>query len=244
MPDQLSSSHQLRLSTKNHILKNLPDDELDRLIPDLKLVQMSLGQIIYRLEEPIEDVYFPNNAMISVIATTISGQSAEVRVIGNEGIVGVDVFLGSDSTLNQHIIQNANGAHQIKTAAIREEFKRAGVLQDSILQFTRLMMMQISQTALCNRLHSVEERLARWLLLCRDRTPTDELHLTQEFLAIMLSANRATVTMAALTLQNIGYIKYSRGLITITDRAGVEDFACDCYRTIKREYDSVTMRNG
>ena len=239
MPDQSSFSTPPRLSSKNHILDSLPDQDFERLRPDLEAVQLDLGQIIYRSEEPIECVYFPNNAMISVVANTYGGQSAEVGVIGHEGITGIDVLMGSDSTLNENIIQLPGGALRIKTAAVRSEFKRGGALHDSILCFTRLLMLQISQTAVCNRLHTVEERLARWLLLCRDRAATNELKLTQEFLSIMLGTNRATVTMAAIGLQNIGSIKYTRGLITIIDRQGLEDFSCDCYQTVKKEYDKL-----
>ncbi|MGI8493727.1 MAG: Crp/Fnr family transcriptional regulator [Pyrinomonadaceae bacterium] len=229
-------------STRNLILNSLPDENFARLLPDLEQVHLTLGQVIFRAEEPIEYVYFPNNSMISVIANTVNGQSAEVGVIGYEGIIGIDVLMGSNMTLNDNIIQLANSALRIKTAAVQKEFKRADAFHDSVLRFIRLMMIQISQTALCNRLHSVEERLARWLLMCHDRSPTDNLNLTQEFLAVMLGSNRATVTLSALTLQNIGYIKYSRGRITITDRPGLESFACDCYQTVKTEYDRSQSR--
>ncbi len=237
MPNNHSATQ--KSATKNYILNSLPKEDYERLLPDLEQVNLSIGEIIYQAEEPIKHVYFPNNAMISVIANTFSGQSAEVGVIGHEGMVGIDVLLGSDSTMNENIIQLADGALRMETAAVRREFKRAGALHDSILKFTRLLMIQISQTALCNRLHTVEERLARWLLLCQDRSATDELKLTQEFLSIMLGANRATVTLAAITLQDIGYIQYSRGRIVITDREGLEDFSCDCYQTVKQEYDRL-----
>lgn len=239
MPDQSSPSPKQSFSSKNLILNSLPQEDFERLMPDLEPVQLSLGQIIYRAEEPIEYVYFPQDAMISVIANTSSGQSAEVGVIGREGIIGIDVFMGSNITLNDHIIQLADGGLRITTAAVKKEFKRAGALHDEILRFMRLLMVQISQTALCNRLHTVEERLARWLLLCLDRSETDDLRLTQEFLAIMLGSNRATVTLSALTLQNNGYIKYSRGQITIKDRVGLEDFVCDCYQIVKDEYERL-----
>ena len=237
MSDRLSSLKNPQLSVKNTILNALPQADFERLLPELEKVDLQLGQVIYRPEETIEYVYFPNSAIVSVIATTISGQSAETGVIGSEGMTGIDVLLGSDSTLLENIVQLSNSALRMKTAAIRREFKRGEALQNSLLRFIRLLLLQISQTALCNRLHMVEERLARWLLLCRDRSVTDELKLTQEFLSIMLGTNRATVTMAAIELQNIGYIKYSRGLITILDRYGLEDFCCDCYQTVKKEYD-------
>ena len=182
-------------------------------------------------------VYFPDDAMVSVVATTAEGQCAEVGVVGREGMIGLDVLLGADSSLNETFVQLPDGGLRMTTAAVRKHFTQSGALHDSLLRFIRLLMMQISQTALCNRLHTVEERLARWLLLCRDRSPTADLRLTQEFLGIMLGTNRATITVAALALQSGGYIRYSRGLITVLDRDGLEHFSCDCYRTVKKEYD-------
>ena len=237
MLDSSKNTTQTQLSTKNYILNNLPKADFERLLPDLEAVTLAHGEVLYRPEEPIKYVYFPNDAMCSVVATTAEGQCAEVGVIGREGMVGVDVLMGADSSLNETFIQLPDGGMRMKASAIREQFKAGGALQDSLLKFIRLLMLQISQTALCNRLHTVEERLSRWLLLCHDRSATDDLQLTQEFLSIMLGANRATVTVAAIALQGGGYIKYSRGLITILDREGLEHFACDCYRTVKEEYD-------
>lgn len=228
-----------RSITNNLILNALPDDEFERLLPHFEKVELALGEIIYRAEEPIRHVYFPGDAMISVIANTSDGQSAEVGVIGKEGMVGMDVLLGSDMTLHDNLVQHPNGALRLSTEIIREEFDSCGKLQKLLLRFTHLMMIQIGQTALCNRLHTVEERLSRWLLLCRDRAGTDKLKLTQEFLAIMLGTNRATVTMSAIALQSAGYIQYSRGNITITDSDGLKDFSCECYAIVKKEYDRV-----
>ena len=239
MPKEIVLSRESPVSTKNYILNSLPAAEFERLLPDLEPVKVGLGAILYRPEQTIEYVYFPNDAMASIVATTTEGQSAETGVVGREGIVGVDVLMGSDISFNETFIQLAGGGLRMKTSVIRERFKEGGALQNSILKFIRLMMLQISQTALCNRLHTVEERLARWLLLCHDRAASDKLHLTQEFLGIMLGANRSTVTTAAITLQGGGFIKYSRGLITILDRAALEHFSCDCYRTVKEEYDRV-----
>ncbi len=236
--DENFSSSQ-RLPTRNYILNSLSEEEYARLQPDLEAVALLLGQILYRAEEPVEYVYFPSNSMVSVVATTSAGQCAEVGVIGWEGMTGMDVLMGSGSTLNDHVVQHPNGALRIKTAAIRKEFKRGGALHDSLLSFARLMMIQIGQTALCNRLHTAEERLARWLLLCRDRAGTDELRLTQEFLAIMVGANRVTVTRTAIALQGYGYIDYVRGRVIILDRERLEKFSCDCYRTVKREYNRL-----
>jgi CRP-like cAMP-binding protein len=237
MPEDSNLSRQPHLSTVNYILNALPEEDLERLLPDLEPVELKLGQVLYRPEEPIEYVYFPNNTMISVVAMTAEGQSAEIGIIGWEGMVGMDVLMGSDSTLNEHLVQHPNGALRINAAAVKTEFRRCGALHDLLLRFIRLMMIQIGQTALCNRLHTVDERLARWLLLCRDRAGTDKLQLTQEFLSIMLGTNRATVTMSAIALQSAGFIKYTRGHITIKDHEGLEDFSCECYKIVKKEYD-------
>jgi CRP-like cAMP-binding protein len=237
MPEDIFLSSLLHLSTKNIILNSLSREEYQRLLPHLEPVELALSQILYQADEPIDYVYFLNSAMVSVIANTSEGQTAEVGIIGFEGMAGIDVLMGSDSTLNDHIVQHPDGALRVKTAIIREEFKRGGALHDSLLRFFRLMLIQVGQTALCNRLHTIEERLGRWFLLCSDRAGTNKLQLTQEFLSIMLGANRATVTMAAIALQSAGYIKYRRGHITVIDNEGLEDFSCDCYRTVKREYD-------
>jgi CRP-like cAMP-binding protein len=225
------------LPTLNKILNSLPEEDFAKLLPDLEPVELKLGQIIYRPEEPITHIYFMNHAITSIIAVTKEGQSAEVGIIGLEGVVGMDALMGADWTLNENLVQHANGALRINVSAIKKEFVKCGALHTALLSFTRLFMIQISQTALCNRLHTVEERLSRWLLMCRDRSGTDKLQLTQEFLAIMLGANRATVTVSAIVLQSAGFIKYARGQITIINRQGLEDLTCECYSIVKTEYD-------
>lgn len=240
MQNQSDSSSDQRIPTRNLILNSLPEKDYGRLLPDLEPVELSLGQTLYQPGEPIEYIYFPDNAMASVIANTISGQSAEVGVVGYEGLVGIEVLMGGDSPVNEVIIQLSNGGLRIKTKTILAEFNRAEALHDLILRFIHLHLIQISQTALCNRLHSVEERLSRWLLLCHDRSPTDKLQLTQEFLSIMLGSNRATVTGSALKLQNLGHIEYSRGNIKILNRKKLEKFTCNCYQTVKQQYDRLS----
>ncbi len=232
MPDD-----SLNRSTRNTILNSLPEEDYRRLLPHLEPVELPHGRFIYRPDEPIKHVYFPNDSMVSVIATTPEGHSAEVGVIGYEGIVGVDVLMGVDSTNNESIVQLADGAMRITADFLKEEFKQGGAFHDLSLRFMHNLMAQISQTALCNRLHTVEERLSRWLLMCHDRSTNDEIRLTQEFLAIMLGTQRATVTVAAINLQSAGFIKYSRGIITIIDRTGLEGFSCECYKIVKRAYD-------
>ena len=237
IPENSNPSTQSRLSTKNYILNALPEEDFNRLLPDLTPVKLPHGQILYRPGEPIEYVYFPNNSVLSVVAITADGQSVESGVIGREGMAGVNVLMGVDSMPNENIIQLADGALRMSTAAVRREFKRGGALHDLLLRFMHALMIQIGQTTLCNRLHSTDQRLSRWLLICHDRSETNEMKLTQEFLTIMLGADRARVTMSAIALQNAGYIKYSRGNIVVTDREGLEDFTCACYQSVKQEYD-------
>ncbi|MDQ3749130.1 MAG: Crp/Fnr family transcriptional regulator [Acidobacteriota bacterium] len=222
-------------STKNHILNALPDEDYQRLLPDLEYVELPHGRYIYHAEEKINYVYFPENAMISIIANTPEGQSVEVGVIGCEGAAGLSVLLGVDTSLNDALVQLPDGALRINTKVLLKEFMRAGALHNLLLRSLYNYIAQISQTALCNRLHSIEERLARWLLMCHDRSENDNLKLTQEFLSIMLGAQRASVTIAAITIQAAGYIKYSRGNIKILDREGLEDFTCGCYQIVADE---------
>jgi CRP-like cAMP-binding protein len=176
--------------------------------------------------------------MASIIATTSEGQSTEIGVVGREGVVGLEVILGADSSPHESMIQIPNKAYRISTPAIREEFKLCGELQDLVLRFTSRLMVQIGQTTLCNRLHTLDERLSRWLLMCHDRVGGDQLALTQEFLAIMLGVTRVSVSIAATGLQSLGYIKYTRGHINIIDREGLEDATCECYAIVRRAYEN------
>lgn len=230
-------STQSRSAIKNYILKTLPEDDFDRLTPELKAVELLQGQILYAPDEAIEHVYFPNNSTVSVVAMTTDGQCVESAVIGREGMAGINVLMGVDAMPNEIIIQLGGDALQMTTAAVRREFKRGGAMQDLLLRFTHALMIQIGQTTLCNRLHSIDRRLSRWLLMCHDRAASEQLKLTQEFISIMLGANRARVTMSAIALQNAGFIKYARGNIVITDRTGLEKFTCACYKGVKEEYD-------
>jgi CRP-like cAMP-binding protein len=225
-------------------LNVLPDEAYARLLPDLEEVEMPLGKPIYRANEPITHVYFPNSAMISVVTNTSDGHSVEAGVIGWEGMSGVEVLMQVDSTSNDSMVQIANGAIRIETAAIRAEFARGEVLHKLTLQYIHALMVQISQTALCNRLHSIEQRLSRWLLMSRDRVGADDIKLTQEFLSIMLGVNRPSVTIAAISLQNAGYIKYSRGTIKIVDSDGLERFTCECYHSVKKMWPPPAMSQG
>jgi len=222
--------------TINSILISLPAADRERLAPKLERVTMAHGDILYAPDQKIKHVYFPDRAMISVVAYTPEGQGSEVAVIGFEGITGIDVVLGSDRASNEFITQLSDGALRMTTADIRDEFARAGAMQSLLLQFTRKLLVQISQTALCNRLHTTEKRLSRWLLMCHDRHDTDILNITQEFLAVMLGTTRTSVSITANVLADDGMISYSRGVITITDRKGLEKFTCPCYKVIRQAY--------
>lgn len=226
-----------RFHTLNSILNALPAEDLARLSPYLEHVDLPRGTVLYRPEGKIDYVYFPDRAMISVVAYTPDGQGAEVAVIGSEGATGLDIVLGADTTTNEHITQLPNGAARMKAEHVRDEFARSGKFHDLLLRFIRKMIVQVSQTALCNRLHTTEKRLSRWLLMCHDRSETDVVNLTQEFMAVMLGSSRATVTLTAIELQNRGFISYTRGVLRIADREGLAEFACPCYKIIRKAYD-------
>jgi CRP-like cAMP-binding protein len=229
-----------RPPTKNHILAALPPEDYERLAPHLEPVKLSLNQILYESGGGMEYVYFPTNVMISLVSQMADGGSVEVGLVGFEGMLGLPLVLGVEKSPHQAIIQISDGALRAKAEVIKREFKRGGALSDLLLRFTQAMLLQISQVAACNRVHTVEERLARWLLMTHDRAGTDRLELTQEFLAVMLGCRRAGVTSAAITLQGVGAIRYSRGHIIVLDRPCLEDYACECYQVIKAEFDRVT----
>ena len=225
------------VSFANRILNAIPADPLSRLIPDLEHIEMHEGDYIYRASEPIKYVYFPENSMASLMATTENGQMTEVGMVGREGAIGLDVVMGAESLPYDSLVQMPNSGYRIEAAALRKEFDLCNEAQTPILRFIQKLMVQISQTTLCNRLHRVEERLPRWLLMCHDRAVSDRISLTQEYLAMMLGVARVSVTLSASELQSNGYIKYSRGQITILDREALERSSCECYRIVKDEYD-------
>lgn len=224
---------------QNKILAALPGEEYYRLLPHLTPVSLPLGESLYETEDRIRYVYFVNTGIVSLVTHLKEGSGVEVGLVGSEGMVGLSVALGDDVSPNQAIVQIADGAMRMEAAALREELKRGGLLQTLLLRFTMATLKQVSQSAACNRSHHVAERLARWLLTCHDRVEGDELRLTQEFIAEMLGTRRAGVSEAAGILQGAGLIRYSRGHITITDRGGLEEFACECYAVVKAEYDRL-----
>jgi CRP-like cAMP-binding protein len=192
------------------------------------------GTVLYGSGEQIKYIYFPETTMISVVAHTEEGQSAEVGLIGYEGVIGLDCLLGGDFAFNEHVAQLPGRVLRLKAAAAKKEFRRGGNFHDLITRFTRNFLLQISQTALCNRLHSLEERLARWILMSDDRSMADRIALTHELLSIMVGSTRASVTRMAIAMQKAGYFTYSRGSIRMLDRKGLEAFTCECYETVKQ----------
>ncbi len=223
----------------NHLLTTLPQEEYQRLLPYFEPVTLALGQVVYHAAEQLEYLYFPTTSMISLLNTMEDGMTAEVGLTGNDGVVGIALFLGGDTTPNQAIVQVAGEAIRLRAKIVRDEFKLGGPFQEVLLRYTQALITQISQTAICNRLHPVEQRFCRWLLLSHDRVKTDKLEMTQELIATMLGGRRESVTVAAGRLQDSGLIRYIRGHITILDRKGLEAAVCECYEVVKTEYERL-----
>jgi len=224
---------------QNHLLAALPGAEFDRLSPHLELVSMPLGEILYEPGGQMQHAYFPTTAIVSLHYVMESGASAETAGVGNEGVVGISLFMGGDSTPSSAVVQTAGLAYRLEVAALMREFERAGALQRVLLRYTQALMTQMSQTSACNRHHSVEQQLCRWLLLTLDRLPSGELVMTQELVASMLGVRREGVTEAAGRLQQAGFIRYRRGHISVLDRQGLEQRVCECYAVVKKEMDRL-----
>ena len=201
----------------------------------LELVTMRLGDSVYEPGRQLQHAYFPTTAIVSLHYVTESGASAETAGVGNEGVVGVSLFMGGDTTSSSAVVQTAGHAYRLERSVLMQEFKRAGLLQRLLLRYTQALMTQMAQTAVCNRHHAVEQQLSRWLLLTVDRCPQRELVMTQELVASMLGVRRESVTEAAAKLQHAGYIRYRRGHIAVLDRQGLETRACECYAVVKKE---------
>jgi CRP-like cAMP-binding protein len=223
----------------NQLLAALSESEYENLAPHLETVSLRTGQILYEPYELIEFVYFPNRAIVSLVAIMEDGATTEVGLIGKEGMVGLPVILGSNYSTSRAIVQIANSAVMLSTDILKREFARGGQLQKLLLLYTQALLTQVSQTAACNRQHVIEERLARWLLSVQDRIEKDEFLLTQEQIAYMLGVRRSGVTVAANILQQAGMISYSRGRIQIRDRQALEATACECYRLAKQEFERL-----
>jgi CRP-like cAMP-binding protein len=220
----------------NRLLAALPPEPYERLAPHLEQVSFSLGEVVYESGGHMRHVYFPTTSHISLLYTMIDGSTAEMGLVGNEGVVGISLFMGGETTPNRAMVQGGGGAFRMKAKAMLEEFKRGAEFQHLLLRYTQALITQISQTAVCNRLHSVEQRLCRWLLMTHDRADSDELQMTHEFISNMLGVRREGVTMAAQRLQEMGMITYVRGHIIILDRPQLLARVCECYQVVKDEH--------
>jgi len=225
------SSHQL--------LAAMPEAVWQRVEPNLETVDLPLGLVLCESGVKMSHVYFPTTAIISLLYVLKSGASAEIAVVGNEGLVGIAVFMGGETTLSRAVVQSAGKGYRLRAADIKEEFNRSGPMLHLLLRYTQALITQMSQTAVCNRHHSVDQQLCRWLLLSLDRLPSNELVMTQELIANMLGVRREGVTEAALRLQRLGLIRYLRGHITVIDRPRLEERVCECYAVVKTEYDRL-----
>ncbi|HEX8337331.1 MAG TPA: Crp/Fnr family transcriptional regulator [Pyrinomonadaceae bacterium] len=230
--------------TSNHILRALTSSEFESISSHLDTVTLSLGEILCRPDQPVTHVYFPNRGTVSLVSSFEDGSSVEVGMVGNEGMFGVCVFLGSISTPLLAQVQLPGDAMRMRADVLKSEFKKCGGLQDMLLRYTQAFITQIAQTAGCNRAHQVEGRLAKWLLMCEDRAHSPELRLTHEFMATMLGMRRAGVTEAACKLREAGLIEYTRGKVTVIDRGGLEALSCECYPLMKKEFERLVGGNG
>jgi CRP-like cAMP-binding protein len=200
---------------------------------------MPLGHVLYESGNELRHVYFPTNSIVSLLYVMMDGASAEIAVVGNEGVIGVALFMGGETMPNRAVVQSAGHAYRLKGALLKEEFNRSGEMQHLLLRYTQALLTQMAQTAVCNRHHSLDQQLCRWLLLSLDRLPSNKLIMTQELIANMLGVRREGVTEAAGNVQKAGLIEYQRGHITVVDRAGLEARACECYAVVKREFDRL-----
>ena len=223
-------------TVENRLLAALPRDEYERLLPSLQQVSFSLGEVVYEFGGHLDYVFFPTTSIISLLYTMENGSSAEMGLTGNDGVVGIALFMGGGTMPNRAVVQSAGSAIRMKAKLLQDEFALGGKFQRLLLRYTQGLITQISQTAVCNRLHSVEQQLCRWLLLSHDRLKSDELIMTQELIADMLGVRREGVTVAAGHLQDAGAISYVRGHITILDRQKLEETVCECYQVVKDEF--------
>src|SRR5687767_10414660 len=235
----MATRTQPTVPVENRLLAALPRDEYDRLLPQLQQVSFDLGEVVYEFGGHLDYVYFPTTAIVSLLYTMENGASAKMGLTGNDGVVGIALFMGGGTMPNRAVVQSAGGAVRMKAKVLQSEFALGGEFQRVLLRYTQALITQISQTAVCNRLHSVEQQLCRWLLLSHDRVDTDELVMTQELIADMLGVRREGVTVAAGHLQDVGAISYVRGRIQIMDRQRLEVTACECYRVVKDELDRL-----
>jgi CRP-like cAMP-binding protein len=224
---------------ENHLLAALPDAEWQRWLPHLERVVMPLGQVLYEAGDTLSHVYFPTTAIVSLLYVMESGASAEIAVVGNEGIVGISLFMGGNSTPSRAVVQSAGQGFRLRAPVMKDAFDQAGAVLHLLLRYTQALITQMAQTAVCNRHHSLDQQLCLWLLLSLDRLASNELVMTQELIANMLGVRREGVTEGALKLQQAGLIRYARGHISVLDRIGLEQRSCECYAVVKKEYDRL-----
>jgi len=224
---------------QNHLLAALPAAEFDRILPHLELVPMPLAEALYESGGRLNHVYFPTTCIISLLYVMEDGASAEIAVVGNDGLLGIALFMGGETTPSRAVVQSAGFGYRLKASILKLEFNRGGAVMHLLLRYTQALITQMAQTAVCNRHHSVEQQLCRWLLLSLDRLPGNELSMTQELIANMLGVRREGVTEAAGKLQRDGLIRYTRGRITVLDRPKLEKTVCECYAVVKKEFDRL-----
>jgi len=226
----------------NQLLAAMPEAEWERISPLLELVDLPLGMVLYESGARMGHVFFPVNAIVSLLYVMEDGASAEIAVVGNEGIVGIALFMGGESTPSRAVVQSAGMGYRLRSSDIKAEFNRSGPMMHLLLRYTQALITQMAQTAVCNRHHSLDQQLCRWLLLSLDRLKSNELVMTQELISNMLGVRREGVTEAALKLQRQGVISYSRGHIKVLDRPALEQRVCECYAVVKKEYDRLLPR--
>ena len=224
---------------QNQLLAALPDDEWQRWQPHLELAQLPLGTVLYESGGTLNNVYFPTTAIVSLLYVMENGDHAEIAMVGQEGLIGVSLFMGGGSTPSRAVVQSAGAGFRLSAVVMKEGFERGGPVMHLLLRYTQALITQMAQTAVCNRHHTLDQQLCRWLLLSLDRLPGNELTMTQELIANMLGVRREGVTEAAMNLQKVGLIRYSRGRITVLDRPGLERRSCECYAVVKKEYDRL-----
>lgn len=227
---------------QNFLLSALADSDFNKLSADLELIKMPLGKVLYESGIEMKYVYFPTTCIVSLIYLTEDGHSAEIAVTGKEGMVGVALFMGGNTTPSRAVVQNQGHAYRYNGELLQNAFNFGGTLQRQLLMFTQVLITQMAQTAVCNRHHSIDQQLCRWLLLSLDRVSTSQLKMTQNLIANMLGVRREGVTKAAGKLQDAGVISYHRGIIDVIDRTGLENRVCECYSVVKNEYDRVQQQ--
>jgi CRP-like cAMP-binding protein len=228
-----------QIPQQNHLLAALPAGDYERLVPHLELIPLKLGEVLYEPGVQLRYVYFPTTSIVSLLYVMEDGASAEIAIVGNEGILGISLFMGGETTPSRAVVQSAGYGYRLKAQLLKDEFQRFGPMLHLLLRYTQALITQMAQTAVCNRHHSVDQQLCRWLLLSLDRLASNELSMTQELIANMLGVRREGVTEAAGKLQEAGLISYRRGRITVLDRPGLEARSCECYQVVKKELDRL-----